>query len=105
MTTISMLLQAQQGGSMGFLIMLLLMFLVMWLFLIRPQQKRQKEIQNFQKALKEGDKVVIGGGIYGTIRKIDIETGKVDVQIARDTVIQVDRNYIYADASSQMATK
>ncbi len=90
---------------MGFLIMLLLMFLVMWLFLIRPQQKRQKEIQNFQKALKEGDKVVIGGGIYGTIRKIDIETGKVDVQIARDTVIQVDRNYIYADASSQMATK
>lgn len=102
MTTTSMLLQAQQGGgSMGFLIMLALMFLVMWFFLIRPQQKRQKEIRNFQNSLQEGSKVVLGGGIYGTVKKIDLATNKVDVEIARNTVIQVDRNFVYADASSQ----
>lgn len=102
MTTISMLLQAQQGGgSMGFLIMLALMFLVMWLFLIRPQQKRQKEIRKFQNSLEPGAKVVIGGGIYGTVKNIDMVTNKVEVEIARNTVIVVDRNFVYADASQQ----
>lgn len=97
------LLQAQQGGQWSFIIMILVMFLIMWLFMIRPQQKRQKEIRNFQNALKAGDKVVIGGGIYGTVRNIDLVTNKVEVEIARGTVISVDRNYVFADASQQTA--
>lgn len=86
---------------MSFIIMILLMFVVMWFFMIRPQQKRQKEIRNFQNALKAGDKVVIGGGIYGTVRAIDLVTNKVEVEIARGTVISVDRNYVFADATQQ----
>ena len=59
---------SQGGGSMGFLIMMIAIFAIMWFFMIRPQQKKQKEIRNFQNALKEGDKVVTGGGVHGTVR-------------------------------------
>ena len=58
---------AQGGGSMtSFLIMMVAIFAIMYFFMIRPQQKRQKEIQNFQNTLTEGAQVVTGGGIYGT---------------------------------------
>ena len=58
-----MLLAAQnaQGGGMGMLLMMVAIFAIMWFFMIRPQQKRQKEIRNFQNALQEGSKVVTGG--------------------------------------------
>ena len=58
----------QGGGGFSLLIMMVLILVVMWLFMIRPQQKRQKQIRNFQNALKEGDAVVTGGGIYGTVK-------------------------------------
>ena len=45
-------------------------------------QKKQKEIRNFQNSLEKGAKVVTGGGIYGTVNRIDTETGKVEVEIA-----------------------
>ena len=88
------------GGGMGFIIMMVAVFAIMWLFMIRPQQKKQKEIRNFQNALTEGTKVVTGGGIYGTVKRINIETGRVDVEIARGVVIEVDKGYVFADAST-----
>ena len=48
----------QQGGGWSMWIMLALIFVVMWFFMIRPQRKQQKELQNFRDALKKGDKVV-----------------------------------------------
>ena len=61
---------AQGGGSMtSFFIMMIAIFAIMYFFMIRPQQKRQKEIQNFQNTLAEGTPVVTGGGIYGTVLK------------------------------------
>ena len=63
----NLVLQAQQGGSsMTFLIMMVAIFVIMWFFMIRPQQKKQKEIRKFQNSLQEGSKVVTGGGVYGT---------------------------------------
>ena len=56
--------QAQGGGSMSFLIMMVAIFAIMWFFMIRPQQKKQKEIRKFQNSLQEGSKVVTGGGVY-----------------------------------------
>ena len=51
MTTIVMAAQnAQGGGQFGFLLMMIAIFVIMWLFMIRPQQKRQKEIRNFQNS-------------------------------------------------------
>ena len=90
---------AQGGGSMSFLIMMVAIFAIMWFFLIRPQQKKQKEIRNFQNSLTEGAKVITGGGIYGTVKRINMQDNTVEVEIARGVVITVDRGYVFADAS------
>lgn len=97
-----MLLQAQaQGGGYGMLIMMVAIFAIMYFFMIRPQQKQQKKICEFQNALKENDKVVLGGGIHGTVRRVDLANGIVEVEIARGVVVTVDKNGVYADSASQ----
>ena len=97
-----MLLQAQaQGGGYGMLIMMVAIFAIMYFFMIRPQQKQQKKIREFQNALKENDKVVLGGGIHGTVRCVDLANGIVEVEIARGVVVTVDKNGVYADSASQ----
>ena len=73
--------QAQGGGSMSFLIMMVAIFAIMWFFMIRPQQKKQKEIRKFQNSLQEGSKVVTGGGVYGTVKHINLEQNTVDVEV------------------------
>ena len=100
---INFLLQADPNGG-GNLMMTVIMFgaifAIMYFFMIRPQQKQRKEIQKFQNELTEGTSVVTGGGIYGTVQKIDLAKGTVDVKIARDVVITVDKSYVYKDMSS-----
>lgn len=103
MTALVLAAQAQQGGGgMSMIVMLVLLFVIMWFFMIRPQQKKQKEIRNFQNSLREGDKVVTGGGIYGTVKRIDMATNKVEVEIARGVVIEVDKGYVFADENARM---
>ncbi len=81
---------AQGGGSMtSFIIMMVAIFAIMYFFMIKPQQKRQKEIQNFQNSLTEGTSVVTGGGIYGTVKKIDLATGVIEVKIADLSLIHI----------------
>ena len=92
--------QAARGGGLEFIIMMVLLFAVMWFIILRPQQKKQKQIREFQNSLKKGDSVVTGGGIYGTVKDIDIQTGKVKVSIARDVVIEVDKSYVFKDTSA-----
>ena len=96
---------AQGGGSMSFLIVMVAIFAIMWFFMIRPQQKRQKEIQNFQNSLQEGAQVVTGGGIYGTVKKIDLANGIIEVKIADGVVIKVDKGYVYKDTASTPVQK
>ena len=97
---------AQGGGSMtSFLIMMVAIFAIMYFFMIRPQQKRQKEIQNFQTTLQEGTPVVTGGGIYGTVKKIDLASGIIEVKIADGVVIKVDKGYVYKDTASTPVQK
>ena len=93
--------QAAQGGGMGMLVMMVAIFAIMWLFMIRPQQKKQKEIRNFQNSLQEGTKVVTGGGIYGTVKRIDLTTNKLELEVARGVVITVDKTSVYADINSK----
>ena len=57
--------------------------------------------RNFQNSLQEGAKIVTGGGIYGTIKRVDVSADTVDVEIARGVVITVSRGYVFEDASSQ----
>lgn len=96
----SLVLAAQGGGSFGSMIfMLIAIFVIMWLFMVRPQQKRQKKIREFQNSLQEGSKVVTGGGIYGTVKRIDQTRSTVDVEIAHGVVITVDKGTVFQDAA------
>ena len=86
---------------MSMLLMMLAIFAIMWFFMIRPQQKRQKEIRQFQNSIAEGTKVVTGGGIYGIVKRVNIADNTVEVEIARGVVITVDKSYVVANAASQ----
>ena len=100
MTSILLAAQAAQGSGMSMIIMMVAIFAIMWFFMIRPQQNRQKEIQKFQNGLTEGTEVVTGGGIHGTVKSIDLAKNTVDVKIARDVVVTVDKSYVFKDSSS-----
>ena len=97
------LLQAQGqagqagGGGLTMLLMLALIFVVMWLFMSRPQQKRQKELNAFRNSLSKGDKVVTVGGIYGTI--VEVNDNKVLLEIDKDVKIKVDKASLVKDFS------
>ena len=97
----SIILQAQPaGGGMTMILMMVAIFAVMWFFMIRPQQKRQKEIQQFQNQLTEGTQVVTGGGIYGTVKSIDLTKNTVEVKIAQGVVVTVDKSYVFKDMAN-----
>ena len=68
--------------------------------MIRPQQKQQKEIRNFQNQLTEGTEVVIGGGIHGTVKSVDLAKSTVDVKITRDVVVTVEKSQVFKDYSN-----
>ena len=92
---------AQGGGSMtSFFIMMIAIFAIMYFFMIRPQNKRRKEIQDFQNSLAEGTQVFTSGGIYGTVKKIDLANGIVEVKIADGVVVKVDKSCVYKDTAS-----
>ena len=92
---------AAGGGSLSFLLMLALMFLVMWLFMIRPQRKQQKELEAMRNSLKKGDKVITAGGIYGTVADIDERT--VLIKVDGETKLRVDKSSIQKDMSDAPA--
>ena len=76
-------------------IMLALIFVVMWFFMIRPQRKQQKELQNFRDSLKKGDKVVTVGGIFGTVAEIKENT--VLIEVDSNVKIRVSKNALVKD--------
>ena len=86
------------GGSASFLIMMVLIFAVMYFFMIRPQNKKQKEIANFRKSLQVNQNVITAGGIHGTIKEITDDY--IVLEIASNVKIKIDKNSIFADASA-----
>lgn len=81
-------------------IMLILIFGVMWLFMIRPQRKQQKELQAFRDGLKKGDKVVTVGGIYGTV--VEVKEGTVLIEVDKDVKIRVSKQALVKDYTEQV---
>ncbi|MBI5807687.1 MAG: preprotein translocase subunit YajC [Ignavibacteriales bacterium] len=71
--------QAGGGGMISTLIMFGAIFAIFYFMIIRPQQKRQKEHQKMLDALQKGDKVIMSGGIHGTIAGIEDKTVLIDV--------------------------
>ena len=93
--------QGQAGGGYSMIIMMVAIFAIMYFLMIRPQQKKQKEIRNFQNSIKEGTKVITAGGMYGTVRRVILEQNALELEVAKGVTITVDRNYVFADAASQ----
>lgn len=96
-------LQAAGGGDYSFLIMMVAVFAIMYFFMIRPQNKKQKEIAAFRKNLEVGQEVITAGGIYGKIKEIDDSV--VSLEIASGVKIKIDRNSVYANAAASQQTK
>ncbi len=100
MTNIVLAAQAAgQGSGMSMIIMMIAIFAIMWFFMIKPQQKKQKEIQKFQNELTEGTEVITGGGIHGVVKSIDLAKNTVDIKIARDVVVTVEKTSVFKDMS------
>lgn len=100
MQTLTILLQAQGDGGMGMILMLVAMFAIMYFFMIRPQQKKQKEIQNFRKGIEKGQEVITAGGLYGVVRDIDDVNNVLVLEVANGVRVRVDRNSVFASAAS-----
>ncbi len=87
----------QQASAWPTILMFGAIILVMYLFMIRPQRKQQKEMQEFRNALKKGDKVVTVGGIYGEIVEVNEKT--VLIKVDGDVKLRVDKQGLVKDYS------
>ena len=77
-----------EGSGIGQFIPLILIFVIFYFFLIRPQQKKVKEHKAMVESLKRGDKVVTSGGIIGTVERL-IDNDKVEVEITENVKVEI----------------
>jgi preprotein translocase subunit YajC len=89
---------AQGGFDMTMILMWVVIGVIFWFFILRPQKKRQQEIQNFRNSIAIGSRVVTSGGIYGEVRGIEDADNILVIEIAKGVNIRVDRNSVYATA-------
>jgi len=80
-----------ESSGIGQFIPLILIFVIFYFFLIRPQQKKVKDHKAMVESLKKGDNIVTSGGITGTITRI-IDNDKVEVEIAENVTVEVIRS-------------
>ncbi len=77
-----------EGSGIGQFLPLILIFVIFYFFLIRPQQKKVKEHKAMVEGLKRGDKVITSGGIIGTVERI-IDNDKAEVEIAENIKVEI----------------
>jgi preprotein translocase subunit YajC len=77
---------------------LILVFVVFYFFMIRPQMKKQKEMNNYRSSLKKGDKVVTTGGLYGKV--YEVKDNYVMMDVGGDIRLKVDKNALVKDPSA-----
>jgi len=92
------LLDAQAGGGSPYsmIIMLVAMVAIFYFFMIRPQRKRQKEVENFRNSLTKGSEVITASGVYGKVANLNEGESYISIEIANGVIIKIDRNYVYA---------
>lgn len=94
---------AQGGFDMTMILMWVMLGLIIWVFILRPQKKRQQEIQNFRNSITIGSRVVTSGGIYGEVRAIEDADNILVIEVSKGVNIRVDRNSVYATAQQDQA--
>ena len=91
------------GGGYSTIIMMVAIFVIFWLFMIRPQQKRQKELQKKRDALGTNDRSVTSGGLYGVIK--DVKQTEFVVEIADGVRVRVDKGSVFPAGDPEAAAK
>lgn len=84
------------NSSISLIIWVVVLFAFMYFFMIRPQQKKQKEIQNFRKSIVKGQEIITAGGLLGVVRDIDEMNNILIVEISSGVRVRVDRNSVFA---------
>ena len=102
MNTLLIVLQQQSNGLMNFL-PLILIIVVFWFFMIRPQMKRQKELKEFRDALQKGDKIVTTGGIYGKVA--EIQEYAIIMEVEGGVRLKVDKSAVIKDMTDAAPAK
>lgn len=100
MMNLSYILMAQPQGDANPItafLPLVLVLVIFWFFMIRPQAKKQKELRKFRDSLQKGDKVVTTGGIYGKV--VSIKDYQVVLQVDENTNLTVDKSSVLKDST------
>ncbi|HJH61584.1 MAG TPA: preprotein translocase subunit YajC [Bacteroidetes bacterium] len=99
MTTLNLFLLQQTGGTSQWsgIILIAVLFVLFWLFFIRPQNKKNKEQQQFRESLKKGDKVITIGGLHGIVDEVKERT--VILSVDTNAKIEVEKSSIIANPS------
>ncbi|MBD5225385.1 MAG: preprotein translocase subunit YajC [Bacteroidales bacterium] len=94
------------GGGLSGIFMIVILIAIFYFMMIRPQQKKQKEIKKFREGLAKGDNVITAGGIYGKIKEVRQDSFLITV--ADGVCLRVDKGSIYpnaADAQTDVESK
>lgn len=98
MNTLNLItLQAQQGGGLSGMLMIVGMIVIFYFFMIRPQSKKQKAIKKAREAMAVGDNIVTAGGVYGKIREINDTT--FIIEVAQGVTIKIEKTSVYPSAT------
>jgi preprotein translocase subunit YajC len=90
---------AGQSNPLVTFLPLILVFVVFYFFMIRPQMKKQKEMNEYRNSLKRGDKVITTGGIYGRVH--EVRDNYVMVDVGGDIKLKVDKSALMKDPSTE----
>lgn len=86
--------QSAAGSGLSTILLIVGMFVIVYFFMIRPQNKKQKEIQKFRNALQVGQEIITIGGIHGTIKSISEEDNTVMLEVATGVKIKMEKSAI-----------
>ena len=86
------------GGGYTFCIMIIAMIAIMYFFMWRPESKRRKQMENFRKGLKKGDKIITAGGIYGVVKEVQ-ETSLL-IEVDSNVTLRIDKNMVVGDPAN-----
>lgn len=93
----SILLAASPDNGMMQILMIVVLIAIFYFLMIRPQNKKQKEIRKFRDGLQVGDKVITAGGIYGKIK--EVKDVYILLEIADGVKIRIDKGSVYPSAA------
>jgi len=88
---------AGQSNPLVTFLPLILVFVVFYFFMIRPQMKKQKELNNYRSSLQRGDKVITTGGIYGKV--YEVKDNYVLLDVGGDVKLKVDKSALIKDST------